>query len=130
MYMWCHVQIDVHVRKVWGKYHRLMHGGKERERQIDRHREEERECDSEGHSHFPLNQWRSRAFSRGPGLCRAWHVFSATTCPARIIKKPTTQKRTALYSVNVLCSGSSISWGTKILLENDVIVCNGHVMLF
>ena len=39
-------------------------------------------------------------------------------------------KRTALYSVNVLCSGSSISWGTKILLENDVIVCNGHVMLF
>lgn len=100
--------------------------GREERRRVRRERW------GEEHLHFPPNQWHSRAFSRGLGRCRAWHVFSVTTCPARIMRNRLRDEKATQAVPLYFVKGASISWGTKILLENDVIICNsrstGHVI--
>ena len=79
-----------------------------------------RDCDS----HFPLNQWRSTAFARVPELCRAWHVLSTSTCPARIMRTRLNVKLalTRLCHVSTVKSKVHNRACTKLFLENDDVI--------
>ena len=83
-------------------------------------------------SHFPLNQWRSRAFSRGPGRCRAWHVFSVTTCPARIMRNRLLDKRIALLLCDLKVVGYEIFFSkmtSLVVLSCDGVLNNTHLII-